>query len=564
MLAHPGPARATQRPHTAPMQDHGEGRRAGEPTGIGGLRDRARALAERWGAEAGSATTVASERAILRLCGVDGLDHAGRPLAAEVVERYLAGDPSRLAGGLAIPFATALDAHNLEPHALALAVADGRVDLALEAQALNDPVVRAAAERRARELVNGALERVDANRLARRELVGMLGEPASPWTALLLRSPAIVDALDEAHAAIEAGAGLLAVDVPPVRELAQRAARSGAEAHAWHAAPGSRGGLDVPDPFGAPVPAGAQRALTVLRRAADEAGARAGAYIRLLTDAQPLGAPEQAVVAGLERIDAVVADPMREIADGSVGPGRVLADHAFAQRLLARAGVRVVIPVGPLVVGPELAAGTPSDAATRSGRALALQLLAVELARHHGIADDLITVGALPDWIADERDAPAIAAAEVHLRGSLFAAHGLAFMEPDGHVAGSASTATATASGTAWGALVAALLPQAPTVQLVMRRAGGSPEELAGQTRAATAVAAGLREAWGPVALGGAAKVHEEAVATAARATLDGLAEGGWGWLLGSGSAPDADDEGVIRRTGTGGTATAAGEGASA
>ena len=139
--------------------------------------------------------------------------------------------------------------------------------------------------------------------------------------------------------------------------------------------PTSRGGLDTFEPSGPADPHGAQRALSVLRRFVDEAGARRRG-VRAADDRRPaLAAPDQAVVAAFERIDVVVADPMREIVTGRVDPDRALADHVFAHRLLRRAGTRVLVPAGPLLVTPDLERGVPSDPATRSGRALALQLL---------------------------------------------------------------------------------------------------------------------------------------------------------------------------------------------
>ncbi len=58
---------------------------------------------------------------------------------------------------------------------------------------------------------------------------------------------------------------------------------------------------------------------------------------------------------------------------------------------------------GPLVVGPDLARGVPSDATTRAGRALALQLVGVFLARLHGVPPGRLLVGALPHWLLEER-----------------------------------------------------------------------------------------------------------------------------------------------------------------
>lgn len=490
------------------------------------LLARADALASAWMTGASRSTTIGQERAILRLFGVAGLDRAGRPLAAEVVERYLAPDPRRLGGGIALPFAMALAEYAIGPHELALEVAAGNVDLGLEAELLIEPDRRAIAAEDASNLARTALARIGANRTARLELIGLLGVRARPWVGVTLASPAIVDALDEARTVIDAGAGLVRVNVPPSRELAEQLARHGSPLEGWRAAPSSRGGLDAFDPAGPPIPSGAQRALAVLRRFVDEAGARHGGYVRLMTDAPALATPDQAVVAAFERLDLVIADPMRDIVAGRVDPDRALADHAFANRLLALAGTRVVVPAGPLLVAHELATGMPSDPATRSGRALALQLVAVAMARHGGLPAESVVVGALPDWLADEPAAPALAAAEVALRRALLPEHALAFLEP----------ALDEVVAATWHAIVAALLPDAGDVELIVRHAGSAGPVVAAAgarlTRGAALVASSLREARAVPELRGAALEHGSAAVAAAMAMLASLEADGWEALV--------------------------------
>jgi len=223
-----------------------------------------------------------------------------------------------------------------------------------------------------------------------------------------------------------------------------------------------------------------------------------------------------------------------------VGPDRALADHVFAHRLLTRAGSTIVIPAGPLVVTPDLATGVPSDPATRSGRALALQLLAVALACGDGLPSAGIIVGALPDWITDEHQAPARAAAEVELRRALLPDHGLAFMEP------------AAAAPAAWAALVSALLPDAHDVTLVLRRPTGPVVPLLEAARQSAAVADGLRGTREPGRLTGVAREHAARVVEAAVVTLAALEESGWTALVDQplGRWPGGGGEATATRTG--------------
>ena len=162
----------------------------GDGTDLEVLRARATDIASAWGAAAETFTTVGQERAILRLFGVTGVDRVGHPLAAEVVDRYLAPDPRRLAGGIALPFAMAMAEYDLRPQELALEVAAGNVDLGLEAELLAESDRRAVAVADAVALARAALDRIDANRIARRELLEVLGDPPRPWLGVSLASPA--------------------------------------------------------------------------------------------------------------------------------------------------------------------------------------------------------------------------------------------------------------------------------------------------------------------------------------------------------------------------------------
>ena len=488
--------------------------------------DRAETLAGAWAGRARASTTVGRERAMLRLFGVSGLDAAGRPLAWSVVDRYLGGGPGRLGGGIALPFAMALAEYDLDPQRLALDVASGAVDLGLEAALLREPDRRAIAEEEARRLVLAALERIDANRTARTELIALLGEPHRPWIGAAVGEPDLAGALTEARGAVEAGADLLQIEVPIGRELSERLRKAGRDAPVWQ----PRGGIPQSDPgILEEAPSGSQRALGSLRRDLDEAAAQRRGYVRLGIVPPALGTPESAIVAGFERIDVAVSDPLAEIVDGHVAPDRALADHAFGQALLARAGVVVVLGAGPLVVGPDLTRGVPSNPSSRAGRALALQLVAVAIARGNGLPDDQILVGGLTSWLAGETDPVAFAAGEIALRRALLPSLGLVLEEP---------RAEGRATGDLWPALVAAVQPARATAA-ILRRTPSAADIRA--TRIAASVAAALAASTEPPNLAGAALEHARATAAAALQTLTRLDDDGWRAVIGDGPADAID-----------------------
>lgn len=490
------------------------------------LADRAATLAGAWAGRARASTSVGRERALLRMFGVSGLDAAGRPLAWSVVDRYLGGGQDRLAGGLLLPFAIALAEYDLDPQRLALDIASGAVDLGMEAALLGEPDRRAIAEEEAQRLVAAAIERIDANRTARAELIDVLGDPPRPWIGAAIDEPDLGGALEAARVAVEAGADLVQIDVPIGRELTDRLRMAGRAAPAWQ----PREGRTAPDPTVLEhAPSGSQRALGSLRRDLDEAAARRRGYVRLGIVPPALGTPESAIVAAFERIDVMVSDPLAEIVDGHVAPDRALADHAFGQSLLARAGVIVVLGAGPLVVGPDIARGIPSSPASRAGRALALQLLAAAIARGNGLPDEQIVVGGLTSWLAGETDPVAFAVAEIALRRALMPKNEILLEEP---------RAEGRSTGELWPALGVAVVPHGHTVA-ILRRAPTAADLRA--TRIGASVAAALEAATGQRALVGDALEHARATAEAALRTLDRLADDGWRAVIGDGP-PDAAD----------------------
>jgi hypothetical protein len=483
------------------------------------LTAQAEALAGAWGARARASTTIGQERAILRLFGVSGLDSAGRPLAGTTVDRWLAGDPRGLGGGITLPFAMALLEYDLDPQQLAQDVASGAVDLALEAALLREPDRRAVAEAEASRLAAAAVERIDAERTVRHETMAMLGDAPRPWLGTTLRQPDEDVALEEAAALIVAGLDLIRIEVPIGRELAARLSAAGRDVPEWHPREGARGapGRELADP----APIGSQRALAMLRLAVDRAGAERQGYVRLATVVPALGAPEGAVVAAFERIDLIASDAIAEIVADGVEPDRALADHAFAHRLARQAGTSIVVGPGPLVVAPDLSAGQPSDPATRAGRALALQLIGVALARGDGLPPGQVIVGALPPWISDEPAPAARAIAEVAVRRALFPGHPFALEEPG---------TDQIASGN-WPFVQAAAMVHAGNVALVMRQYDpwtDDGERTVHGLRAASAVAAEVAAASPPGALAGAALEHARLMIRAADSTLEQLADRGW------------------------------------
>jgi hypothetical protein len=498
--------------------------------------DRVLALAEplagAWAARAHAATTVGRERATVRLFGVSGLDRQGRPLAWSVVDRWLASEGVTLGSGIALPFALAMIEYEQSAQEVALDVASGAIDLGLEAKMLLEGEPRANTEAEALRLGRAALERIDANRTARRELIDVLGDAATPWLAGEVGVTSTLEAIGEAARLVLGGADLVRVAIPTGRELAMRLLDLGLEA------PDAKLGESLgqaPDEDVPGSPAGSQRGLGSLRSTLDEVAAERGAYVRLSTAAPPLSAPEQAVVAAFERVDVVEADPFTEIVEGGVDPDRAIADHAFAHRLHRRGGTGLLLGAGPLVVGPDLARGMPETPAVRSGRALALQLLAARLAVADGLFPADVAVGGIPTFVLEEPDAATRGLAEVAVRRAMLPGHPIAFASPPERPS-DPNGATAAL----WSHLVAALLPVASPTAAVLRRAPAERfASVAAEHRAAVLVGRAAADGLGPRSLEGAAADHATEMLDEAARTLEAIRDEGWRAVLGATPVPD-------------------------
>ncbi len=486
--------------------------------GLDQVRGLAMDLASSLGGDARASTTPGIERATLRLLAVNGLDRDRRPLAAAVVDRAIGDDAARLARGVLLPLAAAVGLYEASPLEVALDVASGTIDLDLEADALGDPARRQGVRDGASALVRAALARIDANRTARAELIHVLGEPQEPLLVVPVRAGLVDRARPEAVALVAGGADQVIVDIPASRELVDRLAAPGGPADgALETARAPRADGEVP-------PAGSQRALAEIRIAVDATAAERREYGRIAVIPRALGAPEAAVVAGFERLDAVWADPLTEIVSGGVDPARALADHSFARRLLRRAGCRIVIDPGPLVVAPDLEAGAPSPAVVRAGRAIALQALSVELARADGLPDAAIRIGVLPEWVLGERAAGAIAVATIAVQRRIFPGLGLTFIEPSG---------PGEIRDRWWQVRPIGTVVAGGAAATVREVDGSTIAAAAAENRTAARIAAELVADAGAPRFGDAFDALVDGIAASAVRTLEALAADGWDAVLG-------------------------------
>jgi len=370
---------------------------------------RARDLAARAGQPvvdlARTRTTVAVERATLRLAGITGADPDGIPWVNRLVDAVVAD--VGLAHGVAVPAFHAMRRDGIaDPTTLAQKAAAGSVAFELPTR----PAAVTAARRAAGRAVAAGLKTVDRRRRDRDRLVARLGDPQQrPWIYLIVATGDIYEDIPQAQAAARAGADVIAV----IRSTGQSL-------------------LDY-------VPEGATREgfagtyatqenFRLMRAALDDVSREVGRYVRLTNYASGLCMPEIAVLAGLERLDMMLNDSMYGILFRDINPVRTFVDQRFARQVHARAGI--IINTG------EDNYLTTADAVEAAHTVTVSQLLNEFFAHEAGLPDAQLGLGHAFEINPDLPDSFRLELAHALLARELFPDAPLKWMPPTKHMTG--------------------------------------------------------------------------------------------------------------------------------
>ena len=313
---------------------------------------------------------------MLRMFGVTGLDRSGRPLAAEVVDRYVSrpARPARRRGRPPVrrgPPRVRDDAAGARPR--------HRVRCGRPGSRGRGPARQRAARRRrghgprARHL-GARADRRQPDRPARAARGHRRRGQAVGRGARWHRRASVLGTR-EAIALAASGRRRHPGQRPGHPRARRPAPRRGRRRPVLAAATGSgQRGVET-ETAAEPAPAGSQRGLAELRQAVDGGGRRAAS----LRPAGDGGAATRRARAGRRR--RVRADRHRRRRRRRRDRRRERRPGPGARRPCLRPpahrpfGRTALVGPGPLVVGPDLSRGVPSDATTRAGRALALQLV---------------------------------------------------------------------------------------------------------------------------------------------------------------------------------------------
>jgi beta-lysine 5,6-aminomutase alpha subunit len=351
-----------------------------------------------------SHTTVAVERAVLRLAGAVGADHDGIPWVNRLVDAV--ADDVGLGRGVALPVWHAMASEGIDDvTALAQKAAAGSVRFRVPSG--KDRTVAARAARRA---TAAGVRRIDRNRAERDRLVRRYGDPKQrPWIYLIVATGDIHEDIPQAQAAARAGADVIAV----IRSTGQSL-------------------LDY-------VPEGATREgfagtyatqenFRLMRAALDESTRELGRYVRLTNYASGLCMPEIATLAGLERLDMMLNDSMYGILFRDINPIRTFVDQRFSRQVHARAGI--IINTG------EDNYLTTADAVEAAHTVTVSQLLNEYFAHEAGLADWQLGLGHAFEINPELPESFRLELAHALLARELFPDAPLKWMPPTKHMTG--------------------------------------------------------------------------------------------------------------------------------
>ena len=300
-------------------------------------------------------TTLAVERASLRLLGADGARDDGVPVVNLVVDQLR----DKMEYGVTRYFVNALLREGGDPSALCGKIADG---LDISKLALAD---EAKIRLKADELLDASFTRIKNNVSHRNALMAQY-PPGDPLLYLIVATGNIYEDVKQAQAAALQGADVIAV----IRTTAQSL-------------------LDYV-PYGATTEGfggtyATQENFRIMRQAIDEILPKTGRYVRVVNYCSGLCMPEIAAMGALERLDMMLNDSMYGILFRDINMYRTFVDQNFSRMINALADI--IINTG------EDNYLTTSDAVEKAFTVLASQLINEQFGYRAGLKKRLLGLG---------------------------------------------------------------------------------------------------------------------------------------------------------------------------
>ena len=304
-------------------------------------------------------TTVAVERTLCRLIGIDGIDDNQVPLPNVVVDTLK--DAGVLGEGVLFFIANAMLATGKKPQEIAELVAKGELDLTKVVTRDSKQIADAL-----QPIIDENINKIRARRTRREQYLNTIGEGPKPYLYIIVATGNIYEDVIQAQAGARQGADVIAV----IRTTGQSL-------------------LDYV-PYGATTEGfggtfATQENFRIMRKALDEVGEEVGRYIRLCNYCSGLCMPEIAAMGALEGLDVMLNDALYGILFRDINMQRTLIDQYMSRIINGFAGV--IINTG------EDNYLTTADAVEAAHTVLASDLINEQLALSAGLKEEQMGLG---------------------------------------------------------------------------------------------------------------------------------------------------------------------------
>lgn len=341
-------------------------------------------------------TTVAVERAVCRLLGIDGVNEVEVPLPNVVVDHLM--EKEVLSGGVAFYLGNAVAETGLSVQEIAEKISKGELDLT-KLPVHSEDEIRASIM----PVAEKACERIRKNVADRNSFFEEYGDKEGPLLYLIVATGNIYEDITQAKAAAKQGADVIAV----IRTTGQSL-------------------LDYV-PYGATTEGfggtyATQENFKLMRAALDEVGREQKRYIRLCNYCSGLCMPEIAAMGALERLDVMLNDALYGILFRDINMQRTLVDQYFSRIINAYAGV--IINTG------EDNYLTTDDAVEAAHTVLASQFLNEQFALKAGLPEEQQGLGHAFEMDPDVEDAFLLELSQAQMAREIFPKAPLKYMPP--------------------------------------------------------------------------------------------------------------------------------------
>ncbi|MFL5404308.1 MAG: lysine 5,6-aminomutase subunit alpha TIM-barrel domain-containing protein, partial [Myxococcales bacterium] len=352
-------------------------------------------------------TTVAIERTVLRLLGIGAAGTRGAPLANLIVDRL--AEAKVLHKGAAYWLGRALkSAPGKDPlHAIERLVAHPEKLPALNAEEENE--LRETMRADTRAAVEELRERIRTRQGLKASLQVGSSFAGAPWKYVIVATGNIYDDVEQARAAAQAGADVIAV----IRSTAQSLLD-----YVPHGA--------TTEGYGGTY--ATQENFRVMREALDDESRRLRRYVHLTNYSSGLCMSEIAFAAAWERLDMLLNDAMYGILFRDINMKRTLCDQHLSRGICALAGI--VIHTG------EDNYITTADADEAAHTVVASQFVNLSFARRAGLPERLVALGHAFEIDPSRDDTFARELAQALLVRTLFPESPIKYMPPTKHKQG--------------------------------------------------------------------------------------------------------------------------------